>query len=157
MVNWLRLRKMGQLVAVNTIAFSLFSMLTFFLPWFWEMTAKVTFLQSGQMRVVGIGLILIPKLMFGGMVVEILSDWFLTKLPSKLTNRWARATSHGLAVWLYQLVIYVLSSQLVDLSAKQVIVVQGIMFLESPLIGLLYITIQDETRSRLAPEKVNQP
>jgi hypothetical protein len=152
---WLRLRKLGQVVAIDTLALFMFSMIILLVPVFWEVfVGKLTWTQSIQMRLLGGSFAMIPKYVFGGLAVATLSDWFESKLRG--TSTFAKATATGLALWSLQVLAYLPSAWAVGISREQVLIVQGIMLAESPAAGWLYRKVLNYTRSRLAPEKVDQ-
>lgn len=146
---WSLVRKLGRMVNAETIALAIFSVATFLLPLMWEMVvAKTTITQSGGMR--GFTATnLIVRYLFARFLGK-LADWLQRVVPGTAKSGIMRSLANGLAVWLYQLPMYLVGAVAMGFSVRQVILVQGILLLESPLVGWLYRAILDRVRARVA-------
>lgn len=144
LVAWLKSKL--RLVAADTIALFICHGLTFFLPPMWELLlAGTSFKQSVGMRGFSLVNTVLRNLLFGGLVGQ-LSDWLERVTPKAKTNAFMGAVANGLAVWLYQLPMYLVGAQLMGFTGKQMLLVQVPLFLESPLVGLLFKKIKELMR-----------
>jgi hypothetical protein len=141
-------RKMGPVFSkVDTIALFLFSAITFVLPAVWELwLAQTTPTQTAWIRVFSAGTFILKHLFAG--FLNTLTRSVEEVLPEKMKGRLRECTANGIAMWLYQLPTYLVGAVATELSVWQILVVQGIMFLESPGVGWLRLQLLDFTRRR---------
>ncbi len=143
-----RVRKTGRVFsAVDTAALALFSLATFFLPAFWELVfAKTTLEQSSWIRAFTFATFILKHLFAG--ILNTLTHSIEGVLPGRAVSGFRKSTAKGIALWLYQLPPYLLGAVTMSFSLYQILLVQGIMFLESPAIGWIHDKILNYTRKR---------
>ncbi len=140
------------MVAADTLAMVLFSILTFFIASFWEMTlAGLTLKESAMMRGAG-GAVTVPARYLLARFQGMLADFCERNVPMAKESVVMKAVANGLAVWTYQVPLYLTGALIVGISWKQVLIVQCIFLIESPFVGYIYRKILDKTRARLASQ-----